>query len=923
MGVAMKRDSLPPTALFSGSADYLDAYLTAHQVEFPTALVAAPSDIASTRFAKKEAVEISDLPLLKCEATQVGVLQLINAYRFHGFRAADLDPLHRQPPPHIPELDPANHGLTPADLNQEYETGSLAGVSNRNGRDTLRNIIARVKKAYCGTLSAEYMHLCDTQKKRWLQKRLEGEFGAPVMDEDLRTWLLRQLTAAETLEKTLHTRFVGQKRFSLEGAESLIPLLNDLIEQSARVGVQEIGLGMAHRGRLNVLHNVLDRSVIELFEHAKHEEIDDRRSGDVKYHQGFAADLVTAGGSIRVALAFNPSHLEIVNPVVEGWVRAQQQRRGDRDGSQVMPILIHGDAALAGQGVVMETLNMAATRGFRTGGTIHIVINNQIGFTTSDPRDSRSSLYCTDVMKMVEAPVLHVNGDDPEAVIRAARIALEYRMFWKSDIAIDLICYRRLGHNEQDEPMATQPLMYRCIHALPSTRALYADRLAALEVVTPEESSSMIQVYKARLDAPASHQSGAKSLYAADWGPYQATHWRDEVKTAIPVNRLQALSKRLLDVPLNFTLHPRVQKIMDDRKLMGEGAQSLDWGMAENLAYASLLSDGVSVRLTGQDSGRGTFFHRHAVLHDQNRERWDAGVFIPLQHLIPGQANFLVIDSLLSEEAVLGFEYGYAGVAPDQLVIWEAQFGDFVNGAQVVIDQFIASGESKWGRLNGLTLFLPHGYEGQGPEHSSGRIERFLQLTAHDNIQIIQPSTPAQMFHLLRRQVVRPYRKPLILFTPKSLLRHPDAVSPLAELASGKFNTVLDDVRHDVNPIDPDKVKRLVFCSGRIYYDLARVIREKGLEQIALIRVEQLYPLPDIELNTVIQHYPDVHDMIWAQDEPRNQGAWRFMAHHLRRLSSLPLVYAGRPESSAPATGIASQHKVQLEAIINRALNIS
>jgi 2-oxoglutarate dehydrogenase E1 component len=909
----MMRDSLPATALFSGSADYLDAYLAAHQPESPEPTPDSIPAVTATRFAKKEAVEISDLPLLKCEATQVGVLQLINAYRFHGFRAADLDPLHRQPPPHIPELDPANHGLTPADLNQEYETGSLAGPS----RDTLRNIIARVKKAYCGTLSVEYMHLNDTQQKRWLQKRLEGEQGAPEMDGDLRRWLLGQLTAAETLEKTLHTRFVGQKRFSLEGAEALIPLLNDLIEQAARVGIQEIGLGMAHRGRLNVLHNVLGRSVIELFEHASHEEIDVRRSGDVKYHQGFAADLINAGGAIRVALAFNPSHLEIVNPVVEGWVRAQQQRRGDRDGSQVMPILIHGDAALAGQGVVMETLNMAATRGFKTGGTIHIVINNQIGFTTSDPRDSRSSLYCTDVMKMVEAPVLHVNGDDPEAVIRAARIAIEYRMFWKRDIAIDMICYRRLGHNEQDEPMATQPLMYRRIHALPSTRALYAERLATLDVVTPDESQSMIQAYKARLDAPASHQGGAKNAFAADWAPYRDAQWRDDTRTAIPINRLQALARRLLDVPINFTLHPRVQKIMDDRKLMGEGEQALDWGMAENLAYASLLSDGVPVRLTGQDSGRGTFFHRHAVLHDQNRERWDAGVFIPLQHLIPGQANFLVIDSLLSEEAVLGFEYGYAGAAPDQLVIWEAQFGDFVNGAQVVIDQFIASGETKWDRLNGITLFLPHGYEGQGPEHSSGRIERFLQLTAHDNIQVIQPSTPAQMFHVLRRQVVRPYRKPLILFTPKSLLRHPEAISPISELASGHFMPLLGHPGERAL----DKVKRLVFCSGRVYYDLARALRERAIEHIALIRVEQLYPVPDIELSQLIHHYAAVEEIVWAQDEPRNQGAWRFMAHHLRKLSALPLKYAGRPESSAPATGIASQHKSQLEALINAALN--
>jgi len=901
----MKRDSLLATALFSGSTDYLIAL----ESERPE-LVPAPPPV---RFEKKEAVTVSDLPLLKCEATQVGVLQLINAYRFHGFRAADLDPLKRLPPPHIPELDPSNHGLTPADLDVEYETGSLAGPP----RDNLRNIIARVKKAYCGTLSAEYMHLSDTQQKRWLQKRLESEDYAPKFDDSKRVWLLRQLTGAETLEKTLHTRFVGQKRFSLEGGESLIPLLNDLIEQSARVGIQEIGLGMAHRGRLNVLHNVLGRSVIELFEHAHHDEIEAYKSGDVKYHQGFAADLNTAGGSVRVALAFNPSHLEIVNPVVEGWVRAQQQRRGDRDGSQVMPVLIHGDAAFAGQGVVMETLNMAATRGFRTGGTIHIVINNQIGFTTSDPRDTRSSLYSTDVMKMVEAPVLHVNGDDPEAVIRATRIAIEYRMFWKRDIAIDLICYRRLGHNEQDEPMATQPLMYSCINALPSTRTLYAEKLVGQGVIPEQEAESLIQEYKGGLDIPVDHSSFAKSEFAADWNIYKYTHWRVSATTAIPMNRLQALARRLVDIPANFTLHPRVKKIIDDRKLMGEGGAPLDWGMAESLAYASLLTDGTPVRLSGQDSGRGTFFHRHAVLHDQNREKWDSGAYIPLQHLIPGQANFLVIDSLLSEEAVLAFEYGYASSAPDQLVIWEAQFGDFVNGAQVVIDQFIASGETKWDRLNGLTLFLPHGYEGQGPEHSSGRIERFLQLTAHDNIQIAQPSTPSQMFHLLRRQVVRPYRRPLIVFTPKSLLRHPDAVSGMQEFVKGAFQPILDDPMD----LDPSAISRLVFCSGRVYFDLARVRKEKNLRHVALLRVEQLYPVPDLELQAILARYSKTKEIIWAQDEPRNQGPWRFMAHHLAQFSNLSLVYAGRPESSAPATGIASLHKKQMEEIISIALS--
>ena len=902
----MSQDQPPRTALYAGSLEYLAQLEEARPDLLPEAQPA--------RFPRTKALEVSDLPLLKCEAAQVAVLQLINAYRFHGFRVADLDPLKLHEPPQIPELAPANHGLTSTDLDQEFETGSLVGPP----RDTLRNIQERLKEAYCGTFSVEYMHITDTRQKRWLQARLENPARWPVLDEDLRRWLLTQLTAAETLERTLHTRYVGQKRFSLEGAESLIPLLNDLVEQAARAGVQEIGLGMAHRGRLNVLHNVLGRSVIDLFEHAHHLPQDDHQSGDVKYHQGFSAELHTPGGAIRVVLAFNPSHLEIVNPVVEGWVRAQQQRREDHDGSQVLSVLIHGDAAFAGQGVVMETLNMAATRGFRTGGTIHIVLNNQIGFTTSDPRDTRSSLYCTDVMKMVEAPVLHVNGDDPEAVLRAVRLAAEYRTEWRRDIAINLICYRRLGHNEQDEPMVTQPLMYRRIHALPSTRTLYAERLARDGIIAKEEGETMVQAYRAGLDAPTGYQAATKSPFAPDWGPYKNTHWRKAAKTAIPQTRLKALARRLVDVPPSFSLHPRVQKIIEDRQAMGECKQPLDWGMAETLAYASLLSDGVPVRLTGQDAGRGTFFHRHAVLHDQKRERWDDGVYIPLQHLIPGQANFLVVDSLLSEEAVLGFEYGYAGAAPDQLVIWEAQFGDFANGAQVVIDQFIAAAETKWGLLNGLVLFLPHGYEGQGPEHSSGRIERYLQLAAHDNFQVVQPTTPAQVFHILRRQVVRPYRKPLILFTPKSLLRHPETVSSLKELAQCGFKPVLDDPRE----LDPMAVDRLVFCSGRIYYDLLKTCREKAIRHIALIRVEQLYPVPDVEIREAIQRYPNIKGITWAQDEPQNQGAWRFIAYQIRMQSGFWLDYAGRPESASPATGIADLHKQQLEAILATALGM-
>ena len=769
-------------AYYAGNLEHLTA-LEEHQ---PDQVQEAVSD----HYPMRPVIAALGRPPLQCEARQVGVLQLINAYRYHGFRRANLDPLRHQPMPDAPELDPAAHGLTASDLGDTFETGSLAGPP----RDTLRNILARLKDAYCGTLAAEYMYLSETAQKRWLQQRLEAGTGLRAIDSDRRRWLLAQLTAAETLEKVIHARYVGQKRFSLEGAEALIPLLNYLAELATEAGVQEIGLGMAHRGRLNVLHNVLGRSALAFFEDEKAVLPEGALTGDVKYHQGFAMEVQTLKGPIRLALAFNPSHLEIVNPVVEGWVRAQQRKRGDRDGSLVMPVLIHGDAAIAGQGVVMETLNMSATRGFTTGGTIHIVVNNQIGFTTSDPRDARSSLYCTDVMKMVEAPVLHVNGDDPEAVLRAVQIAFEFRMTFRRDVAIDLVCYRRLGHNEQDEPMVTQPFMYQKIRQHPPVRSLYAARLADMGVVSAAEAETMAEAYKSSLDALPAMPKRPYTPYVADWRPYRGKDWRTPAATGVAMERLRALGRRLATVPSDFTLHPRVVMVMEARRQMAEGALPLDWGMAESLAYASLLVEGHGVRLTGQDSGRGTFSHRHAVLHDQARERWADGTYIPLQHLAPDQAHFLVVDTLLSEEAVLGFEYGYASSSPNELVIWEAQFGDFANGAQVVIDQFIAAGEAKWGRLNGLVLYLPHGYEGQGPEHSSARMERFLQLAAQDNIQIVQPSLPAQLFHVLRRQLLRPYRKPLILFTPKSLLRLPASVSSLEDLAEGAFQPVLGPI---------------------------------------------------------------------------------------------------------------------------------
>ncbi len=888
------------TAYHAGNLEYL--------IQLEQGQPAHVPGIAADQYPLPPVVAASGPAQQHCDTRQVGVLQLINAYRFHGFRRAHLDPLQLQPLPDVPELDPSAHGLTASDLDDSFETGSLAGPP----RDTLRNILARLNAAYCGTLAAEYMYLSQTAQKRWLQQRIEAGTGLRRIDDDRRRWLLEQLTAAETLEKVIHARYVGQKRFSLEGAEALIPLLNYLVELAAEAGVQEIGLGMAHRGRLNVLHNVLGRSALAFFEDERAVLPEGALTGDVKYHQGFAMTVQTLAGPIRLALAFNPSHLEIVNPVVEGWVRAQQQKRGDRDGSLVMPVLIHGDAAIAGQGVVMETLNMSATRGFTTGGTIHIVVNNQIGFTTSDPRDARSSLYCTDVMKMVEAPVLHVNGDDPEAVLRAVQIAFAFRMTFRRDVAIDLVCYRRLGHNEQDEPMVTQPLMYRRIRQHAPVRSLYRDRLVDMGSISAAEAEAMAEGYKAGLDALPAMPQRPYTPFVADWRPYRGKDWRTPAATGVEVARLRELGRRLATIPEGFTLHPRVVMVMQARRQMAEGALPLDWGMAESLAYASLLVEGHGVRLTGQDSGRGTFFHRHAVLHDQARERWDDGIYIPLQHLAPDQAHFLVVDSLLSEEAVLGFEYGYASSSPNELVIWEAQFGDFANGAQVVIDQFIASGEAKWGRLNGLVLYLPHGYEGQGPEHSSARMERFLQLAAQDNIQIVQPSLPAQMFHVLRRQLLRPYRKPLILFTPKSLLRLPASVSTLNELAEGAFQPVLAPT-----DCDAEAVETILLCSGRIYFDLEN--RRAGRADCAIVRIEQFYPFPDVELKQVLDSFPNAREMRWVQDEPQNQGAWRYMAYHLRQVSSLPIRYVGRPESASPATGYLEIHKAQLEGILHDA----
>jgi 2-oxoglutarate dehydrogenase E1 component len=853
------------------------------------------------------------------EKKQVSVLQLINAYRFLGVRHASVDPLKRFDKPIVPELDPAHYGLSEADMTVVFNSGSLVGPDQM----PLREILRAVKETYCGSIGIEYMYITDTQVKRWIQQRFEGIRSQPSFDADFKRHILERLTAAETLEKYLHTRYVGQKRFSLEGSESLIPLLDLALQRAGAKGIQETVIGMAHRGRLNVLVNTLGKMPKDLFSEFEGKQVEQLPMGDVKYHQGFSSDIMTPGGPMHLTLAFNPSHLEIVNPVVEGSVRARQHRRKDRDGTQVLPVVLHGDAAFIGQGVVMETLNLSQTRGYGTGGTVHIIVNNQIGFTTSDTRDTRSTLYCTDVAKMVEAPIFHVNGDDPEAVSLVTEIALDFRMEFHKDVVIDLVCFRRLGHNEQDEPMVTQPLMYKIIGQHPGTRRLYAEKLAAQGVIKPADADEMIKTYRDALDAGFHTNktilSNYKPPFQVNWAPFKNIPWNYKAVTGLPMEALKQLAAKLTSVPQHFKLHSRVEKIVADRRAMAAGTLPLDWGMAENLAYAALLKDGYAVRLSGQDSGRGTFFHRHAVWHDQNRERWDAGTYIPLRHITENQPDFVVIDSVLSEEAVLGFEYGYATAEPNELVIWEAQFGDFANGAQVVIDQFIAAGEVKWGRICGLTLMLPHGYEGQGPEHSSARIERYLQLCADYNMQICIPSTPAQMFHLLRRQMIRPFRKPLIIISPKSLLRHKESVSSLEDLANGEFQVVIPDAGLQ----NIQKVKRVVFCSGKVYFDLVAARRERGIDDIAIVRLEQLYPFPHDPFKIEIERYKDANEIVWCQEEPGNQGAWHRIQHYLLRqmLPHQKLSYALRPSSSTSAGGYLALHNQRQKAVVDAALS--
>lgn len=849
-------------------------------------------------------------------AKQIAVNRLIDYYRLLGHRVADTNPLPLAHKPYLLELDPVYYGLDEKDLDTEFDASALVkGASLKLG-----DILAKLRRTYCGPIGSETMHIVQREVRQWLQERLEASEAKLDLSAQQKRRLLKGLIAAEGIEKYLHRRYVGQKRFSLEGGESLIPLLDELIQQAGTKGVREVVIGMAHRGRLNVLINLLGKQPQALFEEFEGlEKPLEGTTGDVKYHLGFSSDVDTPGGPVHLALAFNPSHLEIIDPVVEGSVRARQDRYGEGGHNRILPLLIHGDAAFAGQGVVMETLQMAQTRAFHTGGTIHVVINNQIGFTISNPFDARSTTYATDVAKMVEAPVFHVNGDDPEAVLFVTQMALDFRMTFNQDVVIDLVCYRRHGHNEADEPAVTQPVMYRHIRSHPSVAQLYAQQLVEAGVIDPGLPKAMEQEYLKALEqgSPALRQvvQNSHATSRAPWHQYLKRHWDIPYDSSFPLDKLTELAQAWLEVPEGFELHPRVAKIWEDRLKMTHGELPVDWGYAENLAYATLLADGYTVRLTGQDSGRGTFFHRHGIVYHYRTGE----PFVPLAKIANlHHTRFYLYDSLLSEEGVVGFEYGYSSAEPEALVIWEAQFGDFANVAQVVIDQFISSGEAKWGRLSGLVLLLPHGYEGQGPEHSSARLERFLQLCAEENIQVCIPTTPAQIFHLLRRQMWRPYRKPLITFTPKSLLRHRLAVSSLEELSQGRFELVIDEI----DPIDPKKVCKVILCAGKIYYELLESRRQEGIDDIALLRLEQLYPFPVKALEAVLARYPNVKELLWCQEEPKNQGAWYQIRHRLEAVAGrLPLTYVGRPPAAAPAEGTFLMHVEHQRAIIDAALH--
>ena len=858
---------------------------------------------------------------------QIGVLRLMTAYRMQGVGAAQLDPLGLRLPKNVEGLAPEDHGLTQSDMAATFGLGR-DDFGGADAQLPLADILSKLKQTYCGHIGIEYMYINNREERHWIRNYFERNLSTPRFSAEEKRYILKQLTAAETMERYLHNKYVGQIRFGVEGGESAIVGLNYLVQQAAKEGVEEVVVGMAHRGRLNVLVNVLGKKPADLFAEFEGRAEIKLPSGDVKYHMGFSSDIATAYGPIHVNLAFNPSHLEIVNPVVEGSVRAKQRRRGDGGLDKVLPVLIHGDSALIGLGVNQVTFNMSRTRGYSTGGTIHIVINNQIGFTTSDTRDTRSTAYCTDIAKMVDAPVFHVNGDDPEAVCFAVQAALDYRKTFHKDVVLDVVCYRKNGHNESDDPTLTQPLMYKAVAKHPGARAIYADKLVKEGVVKAEEADGYIQAYREALDkgehVEQTRLTDYQSKHRVDWTKYQGTDWREKVESGLPAADIRRLTERFTAVPEGFGLHNTAKRVIDQRREMAAGNQPFDWGMAETVAYASMVTGGIPVRISGEDSGRGTFSHRHAVLHDTKREKHEAGIYIPLQHIADSQAEFTVIDSILNEEGVLAYEYGHACSAPERLTIWEAQFGDFANGAQVAIDQFISSGETKWGRLCGLTVILPHGYDGQGPEHSSGRLERWLQLCAEENMQIVMPSEASQMFHILRRQVLRSMRRPLVVFMSKRLLRFKDATSPMEDFLEGTtFRPVIGDTAARK---DNGSVKRVILCAGQVYYDLVAGRAERGLEEsVAIVRIEQLYPFPYAEAQAELDKYPNAADILWAQEEPKNQGAWYQTLHRLERLAKngQKVLFAGRPASASPAVGYGSMHAAQLKQLVEDAFTFS
>ncbi len=841
-------------------------------------------------------------------------LRMIHMYRARGHRIADIDPLADQDVGYFPELDPAHYGFTPEDLDREFMSGDLPGGPTQ----PLRRILERVKATYCRRVAVEFTYLQNPDRKAWLQQRVEESENHTEFTRDERLRILEKVTAAEQFERFLHTKFLGQKRFSLEGAESMIPILDTLVEDSPDQGVREIVLGMAHRGRLNVLSNILGKSYASIFSEFEDSPLLETPfgSGDVKYHKGFSSDRETrSGGRVHLSLTSNPSHLEAVDPVVEGRARAKQIRAGDEIGKTVMPLTIHGECAFAGQGIVTETLNLDKLAGYSTGGTIHVVVNNQIGFTAT-PSESYSTLYPTDIAKMIQVPIFHVNGDDPEACVHVAKLAFDYRQRFNEDVVIDLVCYRRHGHNEGDEPRFTQPLLYDKIKARPSVRTLYTQSLIENGVLTKDEIDEIDREQRATLDhalqSIKTKPPGPDEPYdpRGPWRGFSRTDTGEDPETGVPVERLSQVAEGLSTVPSDFVVHPKLGDLLDKRrKAIAEGSP-IDWGLAEALAFGTLLTEGTSVRLSGQDSSRGTFSHRHAVLVDQR-----TGLeYAPLAHLSSNQGRFDAFDSSLSEAGVLGFEYGYSLADPSTLVLWEAQFGDFVNGAQVIIDQFITCAHVKWQRMSGLVMLLPHGYEGQGPEHSSARPERFLQLCAEDNIQVVNCTTPAQYFHVLRRQKRREWRAPLIILTPKSLLRSPKAVSRPDDLASGRFLRVIDDTMANR---DPGRAKRVVLCNGKVYYELIEklegYVEEGRLERadVAVIRVEQLYPWPAVELSKLVGQYENAEDVYWVQEEPSNMGAWNFVQARLEDLlrPSQRLAYSGRRASAAPSGGSMRIHR--------------